>query len=112
MLKELPIPNGTVSYYSVGKGQPLIMLCGYGASFATWPSELTLELSKNFEVFFLNYRAVGYSKTHNDNYTIPILAEDLHQFIQALNLTNVSLFSFSMGGLCCTRICSKLQRKN
>ena len=98
MKKDITVKNGSISYYTIGRGQPLIMLCGYGGSYANWPHELINELGKNFEVYCLNYRGIGFSKSNDNNYTIPLLAEDLHQFIQELKLTNISLFSFSMGG--------------
>lgn len=101
MIKEIEIPNGVVSYYRVGNGPPLVMLNGYGGNFSTWPNDFKQKLSQNYELIFFNYREVGYTnltKSQNTNYTINALAEDLHQFIHALNLKNISLFAFSMGG--------------
>lgn len=98
MIKELKIPNGLVSYYSLGKGSPLIMLNGYGGHFYAWPIEFKKELSRHFEVFFINYREMGYSTSRDNQFTIPLLAQDIYQFIHELKLTNVSLLGFSMGG--------------
>jgi pimeloyl-ACP methyl ester carboxylesterase len=111
MLHEVKIPNGSVSFQKHGKGSPLILLGGYGSSLYNWPKELITELAKTFTLYLYNYRGVGYSKANNYEYSICSLAEDLHQFINALELKTISLFGFSMGGFVAQEFVIKFNAK-
>ncbi len=83
-------------YKKYGEGQPMIIVHGLFGTLDNWQT-IGKKIAENFEVYLIDQRNHGHSpwsKEMNYNAT----AEDLHELILDLNLSNVILVGHSMGG--------------
>lgn len=94
---KIDVNNITLSYSKEGNGNPLILLHGNGEDRHIF-DELIDKLKINFTVYAIDSRNHGDS-TKSENYTYEVMAEDIHQFIEKLELKNVSLIGFSDGAI-------------
>ena len=94
---KIDVNNITLSYSKEGNGNPLILLHGNGEDRHIF-DELIDKLKINFTVYAIDSRNHGDS-TKSEDYTYEVMAEDIHQFIEKLELKNVSLIGFSDGAI-------------
>ena len=90
--------DGVKIYYEAkGKGKPLVMIPGWSCSgkFFDWNFD---ELSKSCRVIRVDMRGHGQSDKPTWGYTMPRLAKDVYDLIEALKLKDVTLLGWSMGG--------------
>ena len=83
-------------YRKLGEGQPLIILHGLFGSSDNWQT-LGKKFAENFEVYLVDQRNHGKSPK-SDDFSYELMAEDLHELITDLNLSDVILIGHSMGG--------------
>jgi len=85
-------------YVDLGEGDPLVLLHGYPASLEMWEQQL-LELPRHgVRVVAYSRRGFGHSDKPWDGYDYDTFADDLKAVLDALDLHNVTLVGFSMGG--------------
>jgi pimeloyl-ACP methyl ester carboxylesterase len=84
-------------YDDQGCGTPLVFLHGWCMSSVVWGMQ-TAELSKSFRVIALDLRGHGLSGTVASTPDFEHFANDLCDLIQLLDLSNVILIGWSMGG--------------
>lgn len=80
----------------MGSGQPIIILHGVFGTSDNWQSFGKL-LAEDYEVYLVDQRNHGLSP-HSDDFSYPLMAEDLHEFIEAHQLKNPIILGHSMGG--------------
>lgn len=97
MYELAEIPNGKISYYTLGHGEPLILLTGFSGTFLHWNQDFLNEISKKYKVFCVNYRGVGYSEGAGE-ISIQGFAQDLLKFMNSLNIEKAAILGYSMGG--------------
>lgn len=85
-----------LNYQRYGQGAPLIILHGLFGSLTNW-NTLSKRFGEYYEVFAVDQRNHGASP-HSDQSSYPLMAEDLHTFMQEQHLTSVYLLGHSMGG--------------
>src|SRR6476659_9792267 len=85
-------------YEDHGSGDPVILIHGYPLSGASWEKQVPVLLSAGHRVITYDRRGFGKSSQPAAGYNYDTFAEDLHQLITHLNLKNVALVGFSMGG--------------
>lgn len=89
--------NGiNIAYRTDGKGKPLIMVHGNGEDKSIF-DELTLALVDRYTVYRIDSRCHGESDSAKLSYDL--IAEDVAEFIRALDLTDVTFLGFSDGGI-------------
>ncbi|MBX9596975.1 MAG: alpha/beta hydrolase [Burkholderiales bacterium] len=96
--KLVKTKHGQTGYVSLGSGKPLIMLVGYSGNLLHWNSELIYRLAENFTVYLPDNRRVGLSESSN-TLSMEGLAQDVIDFIEALELNKPFLCGWSMGGI-------------
>lgn len=84
-------------YQDLGKGKPVVFIHGWPSSHAMWEYQLA-ELPKKFRCIAYDRRGFGNSDKPWNGYDYDTLADDLHSVIETLNLSEVTLVGFSMGG--------------
>ncbi|HET6225381.1 MAG TPA: alpha/beta hydrolase [Bacteroidia bacterium] len=84
-------------YQDLGKGKPVVFIHGWPSSHALWEYQLQ-ELPKKFRCIAYDRRGFGNSDKPWNGYDYDTFAEDLHAVIETLNLSDVTLVGFSMGG--------------
>ena len=91
--------NGMKMYYEVsGKGQPVILLHGWLQTSAFWNEMIPL-FSRRFKVYAIDLRGHGKSGQLSDDFSIQLVAEDIIQFMDEMNLQSVNAVGVSFGGL-------------
>lgn len=85
-------------YEDHGSGDPVVLIHGYPLSGASWEKQLPPLLAAGRRVITYDRRGFGKSSQPTTGYNYDTFAADLRQLIVRLNLRNVSLVGFSMGG--------------
>lgn len=85
-------------YEDFGTGQPIILIHGWPLSSKSWEKQIPLLLDLGYRVISYDRKGFGKSTPTLDGYDYDSLASDLHEIISQLDLKNVILFGFSMGG--------------
>lgn len=87
-----------IAYSDYGKGKPVILLHGWPLSREMWEYQLEDLVNAGLRVIKYDRRGFGKSSKPWDGYDYDSLAEDLNAIIDQLNLREVTLVGFSMGG--------------
>jgi pimeloyl-ACP methyl ester carboxylesterase len=81
-----------------GNGRPVILIHGWPLSGASWKHQINALAAEGYRVIAYDRRGFGDSDKPKSGYDYDTLTEDLNGLIHALDLKNVSLVGFSMGG--------------
>lgn len=92
--------SGTIDLYYVdhGAGQPVVMVHGWPLSGASWERQAMALLASGHRVITYDRRGFGQSSKPTTGYDYDTLSEDLHKVMTKLDLRDVTLVGFSMGG--------------
>jgi pimeloyl-ACP methyl ester carboxylesterase len=80
-----------------GEGKPLIIIHGFLGMSDNWKSFGSLYAAEGFQVHMLDLRNHGKS-FHSDEFNYTIMANDVLEYCQHYNLSNISIIGHSMGG--------------
>lgn len=105
-------PNVTLYVKDYGKGKPVILIHGWPLSNEMWEYQVDALLENNFRVITYDRRGFGKSSQPNFGYDYDTLTDDLKSIIDQLQLVDVSLVGFSMGGGEVVRYFSKYKGEN
>lgn len=97
-MPEIHVNGIDLNYETYGQGEPLLLIHGLGSSLRDWEKQIP-EFSEHFKVIACDVRGHGRSDKPPGPYSIPQMADDVVQFIQALNISNLSIVGVSMGGM-------------
>jgi len=81
-----------------GSGKPVVLIHGWPLSGASWERQSTALLAAGYRVITYDRRGFGHSSQPGEGYDYDTLARDTFELIEALDLTDVTLVGFSMGG--------------
>lgn len=87
-----------LAYRSIGKGAPIILVNRFRGTLDTWDPLFLDKLSKNHRVISFDYTGIGYS-TGELPTDITVVARDVKDLAQFLNLKKVIVLGWSYGGL-------------
>ncbi len=86
-------------YYEIhGKGEPLLLIMGYGQNSGHWFSQIP-GLSQEYRVVAFDNRGTGRSDKPDVPYTMQMLAEDVSGLLEALAIDAAHVYGVSMGGM-------------
>ena len=94
-------------YEDLGTGNPIIFISGWPLSHQMWEYQLTPLRELGFRGIAYDRRGFGKSDQSLNSYDYDVLADDLKNLIDELDVDNVTLIGFSMGGGEVIRYCSK-----
>lgn len=80
-----------------GEGKPLLIIHGFLGMSDNWKSFGSLYAAEGFQVHMLDLRNHGKS-FHSDEFSYEIMVNDVLDYCQNHNLSNVSIIGHSMGG--------------
>ncbi|MCS6935086.1 MAG: alpha/beta fold hydrolase [Chitinophagales bacterium] len=93
-----------LNFKSFGTGEPLIILHGLFGSLDNWQTiarrmaeQAVQQYHRALAVYILDLRNHGRSP-HSDEFTYPVMANDVREFAILQGLTKISLLGHSMGG--------------
>ncbi len=87
-----------IFYQEYGSGKPVIFIHGWPLNHEMWEYQLTALPKHDLRCIAYDRRGFGKSDRPWESYDYDTLAADLNELITQLNLTNVVLVGFSMGG--------------
>ncbi len=87
-----------IFYQEYGTGTPVVFIHGWPLNHEMWEYQLNELPKHNLRCIAYDRRGFGKSDRSWEGYDYDTLSNDLHQLITQLNLTNVVLVGFSMGG--------------
>ncbi|MEQ1698331.1 MAG: alpha/beta hydrolase [Hyphomicrobiaceae bacterium] len=91
--------DGTELFYEEsGQGQPLVMIHGWPLSTRMWEYQMTVLSGQGIRCIAYDRRGFGRSDHPPQGYDFDTLADDLKALMDALDLHDVTLAGFSMGG--------------
>jgi non-heme chloroperoxidase len=85
-------------YEDHGSGSPVVLIHGWPLSGRSWDKQLTALLAAGHRVITYDRRGFGRSSQPATGYEYDTFAEDLNKLLTALDLRDVALVGFSMGG--------------
>ncbi|WP_426486002.1 alpha/beta fold hydrolase [Flavobacterium sp. 2] len=94
-----------------GKGKPVILIHGWPLSNEMWEYQIEFLVQNNYRVIAYDRRGFGKSSQPWDGYDYDTLTDDLNEIIEQLQLDDVTLVGFSMGGGEVVRYFSRYQGK-
>src|SRR5260370_39433361 len=75
-MPKIQVGEVNLHYDVAGKGEPLLMIMGLGASSAQWDPELVTELARTLRVITFDNRGTGQSDKPDAPYSIEMFADD------------------------------------
>jgi pimeloyl-ACP methyl ester carboxylesterase len=98
-MAKVKVGDVNLNYDLRGKGEPLLMIMGLGASSATWDPELVEDLARTFRVITFDNRGTGQSDKPDAPYSIEMFADDAAGLLKQLDIPRAHIFGVSMGGM-------------
>jgi esterase len=80
-----------------GEGKPLLIIHGFIGMSDNWKSFGSLYAAEGFQVHMIDLRNHGKS-FHSDEFNYTVMSNDILEYCQHYNLTDVSIIGHSMGG--------------
>jgi len=87
-----------IYYEDHGSGQPVVLIHGWPLSGRSWEKQVPALVDGGYRVVTYDRRGFGASSQPWDGYDYDTLAADLNRLLEELDLTEVTLVGFSMGG--------------
>ncbi len=87
-----------ICYEDLGSGQPVIFIHGWPSSHQMWEGQVNFFVSEGFRCIAYDRRGFGQSSRPLHGYSYDHFADDLQELITQLELDEVILVGFSMGG--------------
>jgi pimeloyl-ACP methyl ester carboxylesterase len=81
-----------------GPGRPVVLIHGWPLSGEAWCEQVPVLHGAGYRVITYDRRGFGRSDKPRTGYTYDTLSEDLHTLLVELDLNDVTLVGFSMGG--------------
>ena len=81
-----------------GTGRPVVLIHGWPLSGASWSHQVPALRGAGYRVVSYDRRGFGRSDKPSSGYDYDTFAEDLQSILEALDLRDVTLIGFSMGG--------------
>jgi len=92
--------SGSIDLYyeDHGSGKPIILIHGWPLSGRSWERQVSVLLAAGYRVITYDRRGFGDSGKPTSGYNYDTFAKDLHMLVTKLDLQDVALVGFSMGG--------------
>jgi pimeloyl-ACP methyl ester carboxylesterase len=97
-IPTVAVDGAQIVYRRIGKGRPLVILNGFGATSADWDPSFIDRLASSNELILLNNRGIGSSTDDGQSFDIAKLADDTAQVIESLGIERANVLGWSMGG--------------
>ncbi|MDF2670278.1 MAG: alpha/beta hydrolase [Paenibacillus sp.] len=85
-------------FEDLGVGKPVVLIHGWPLSGRSWESQVPALIDAGYRVITYDRRGFGQSSQPWNGYNYDTFAADLHKLIEYLDLKDVTLVGFSMGG--------------
>lgn len=97
-VRKQKVGDVELAYYTLGSGEPLVLIMGFKGTMAMWDPGFLEELAKHYTVIAFDNRGAGLSTDSKENHTtIQQMSNDTAGLIRALGYEKVNLLGWSMG---------------
>lgn len=96
-MSKIQVNSIELDYEDTGKGNTLLFLHGLGSTKKDWDAQVPF-FSKNYRVIVVDLRGHGNSTIPDKDYGVSFMTEDIKAFLDKLQIKNVTIIGFSMGG--------------
>lgn len=103
-MPSLTINGLDLWYERSGQGHPIIFLHAFAVTGAMWFPQVPVLTAAGCDVICIDLRGHGLSSEPPGPYTVPQMADDVHQLIERLKLGMVYVVGLSTGGRVATRL--------
>lgn len=93
-----PLSKVELNYEDAGSGRPVVLIHGWPLSGASWAHQVPAFADAGYRVITYDRRGFGASDKPGTGYDYDTFADDLAALLDELDLTDVTLVGFSMGG--------------
>ncbi|HEX9952230.1 MAG TPA: alpha/beta hydrolase [Rubricoccaceae bacterium] len=87
-----------IFYQDLGSGRPVVLIHGWPMSHRMWEPQVPVLTNAGFRTVAYDRRGFGHSGFPSGGYDYDTLAADLNDLLTELDLRDVTLVGFSMGG--------------
>lgn len=94
--KDAKLDGVTIHYLIEGKGDPVVLLHGFGETSHMWLPLFT-ELAKTHTVIAPDMRGNGCSSVPKDGYTKAVMAQDIHALVKSLGYSKIQIVGHDIG---------------
>jgi pimeloyl-ACP methyl ester carboxylesterase len=94
----IAVDGAKIVFRSIGKGPPLVVLNGFGATNADWDPSFINRLAVSNHLILLNNRGIGGSTDDGQSFDIARLADHTARVIENLGIERANVMGWSMGG--------------
>lgn len=98
MTKFASVKGRTLAYRTLGSGPPIVLCLRLRGVLDSWDPEFLDQLAKYFTVYVFDYTGLGQS-TGKPTYVREALAQDVLDLVDSLNLEQVVVAGWSLGGV-------------
>jgi len=91
-------PSTTLHYVDLGSGKPVVLVHGWPLSHRMWESQIVALTDAGYRCIAYDRRGFGESGRPTGGYDYDTFASDLNDVMTQLDLRDVALAGFSMGG--------------
>jgi len=96
--KYIHVSGHRIRFVEKGKGSPIILIHGLGASLEWWQFNID-KLSEGYRVIALDFLGFGLSSRPSTAFSLNLASEFMRSFLDVLELPRASLVGNSLGGL-------------
>jgi len=97
-LETTGAPTTHLHYADVGSGRPVVMIHGWPLSHRMWEAQINALTAAGYRCIAYDRRGFGESGRPSGGYDYDTFASDLNDLMMHLDLNDVALAGFSMGG--------------
>ncbi|MFX1566902.1 MAG: alpha/beta fold hydrolase [Promethearchaeota archaeon] len=97
-MPKAKVKNINIYFEIHGEGYPFLLIRGLSSSLESWPPYSIAQFSKIFKTIVFDNRGAGKSDTPDGEYSAKMMADDTIGLIDNLDIKNLYLLGFSMGG--------------
>ena len=95
--KKIHVGDIAIAYQVFGKGSPLLLIGGLGATQDGWDPSTLRELSLNHTVITFDSRGIGNTTTGTKAFSVQQFANDTAGLLNALKIQKADILGYSMG---------------
>lgn len=99
--------DAKLAYYTRGKGEPIVLLSGFGMTMQHWDPTFVEKLSKGNQVIIIDYRGVGESTGTVKDITSDQIAQDVITVMDELHVDRAHIMGWSLGSFVAQIIAEK-----
>ena len=96
-IPTVEVNGARIVYRRIGKGRPILVLNGFGATSADWDPSFIDRLASSHELILLNNRRIGGSTDDGQPFDIAKLAADSARVIETLGIERASVMGLVDG---------------